>query len=216
MISQYWYRFLNNLGSWPCERNMETVNIFDDLDGKGLDIGHDGEYIFQNGNVIRLNIYPDENIDVVYDGVKIPFDNDTFDKIMLKCVLEHVDDPASILKEASRVLKLNGTMIIEVPFINPIHAAPDDYFRYTPNGLKKLIKDQKLHIASIFYTEDYNWAIKWILWLRLKENGEFGFKFLLKMTLLKYFINPLFLRSKTPNKNNFSQFAYIVKKVHQA
>ena len=58
MISQYWFSFLNNLGSWPCERNMETVNIFDDLDGKGLDIGHDGEYIFQNGNIIRLNIYP--------------------------------------------------------------------------------------------------------------------------------------------------------------
>jgi hypothetical protein len=37
---------------------MESVNIFDDLDGKGLDIGHDGEYIFQNSNVIRLNIYP--------------------------------------------------------------------------------------------------------------------------------------------------------------
>jgi hypothetical protein len=106
-------------------------------------------------------------------------------------------------------------MIIEVPFINPIHAAPDDYFRFTPNGLKKLIKDQKLHNASIFYTEDYNWAIKWILWLRLKENGEFGFKFLLKMTFLKYFINPLFLRSKTPNENNFSQFSYIVKKVYQ-
>ena len=82
--------------------------------------------------------------------------------------------------------------------------------------VKETNKDQKLHIASIFYTEDYNWAIKWILWLRLKENGEFGFKFLLKMTFLKYFINPLFLRSNTPpNENNFSQFAYIVKKVSQ-
>ena len=58
MISQYWFSFLNNLGSWPCERNMETVNIFDDLDGKGLDIGHDGESTFQNGNIIRLIIYP--------------------------------------------------------------------------------------------------------------------------------------------------------------
>ena len=76
----------------------------------------------------------------MYDGVIIPFDNDTFDKIMLKCVLEHVDNPASVLKEASRVLKINGTMIIEVPFINPIHAAPDDFFRYTSNGLKNLLR----------------------------------------------------------------------------
>jgi len=28
------------------------------LDGKGLDIGHDGESTFQNGNIIRLIIYP--------------------------------------------------------------------------------------------------------------------------------------------------------------
>ena len=47
---------------------METVNIFDDLDGKDLDLSHEGEYTFQNGNIIRLNIYPGENIDVVYDG----------------------------------------------------------------------------------------------------------------------------------------------------
>jgi len=37
---------------------METVNIFGDFDGKGLDIGHDGESTFQNGNIIRLIIYP--------------------------------------------------------------------------------------------------------------------------------------------------------------
>jgi hypothetical protein len=37
---------------------MGTVNIFDDLDGKGLDIGHDGEATFKNGNIIRLIIYP--------------------------------------------------------------------------------------------------------------------------------------------------------------
>ena len=103
-------------------------------------------------------------------------------------------------------------MVIEVPFINPVHAAPDDYFRYTPNGLKKLVKDQKLLIDKIFYTEDYNWAIKWLLWQRLKGKGELGFKLLIKMAALKYIISPLFLRSSIPNERNFSQFGFVVKK----
>ena len=177
MISHLWYEILKNLGKWPCARNMESIKIFNGLYGKGLDIGHDGEYTLQSDNITRLNIYPGENIDVVYDGDIIPFEDKTFDKILLRCILEHVNNPESLLKEASRTLKENGVMVIEVPFINPIHAAPIDNFRYTPNGLKKILSDQKLQIDSIFYTEDHNWAIKWLLWQRLKECDEVGLKY---------------------------------------
>ena len=83
---------------------------------------------FKNNNVIRLNIHPGENIDVVSDGTHYPFEDETFDKIMLRCLLEHVDDPKVILKEAARVLKPKGKIVIEVPFINLIHAAPDYFF----------------------------------------------------------------------------------------
>jgi SAM-dependent methyltransferase len=213
MISRLWYNFLKNIGKWPCARNMESIEIFNGLYGKGLDIGHDGEYTFKSDNITRLNIYPGENIDVVYDGDIIPFEDKTFDKILLRCILEHVNNPDSLLKEASRTLKENGVMVIEVPFINPIHAAPIDNFRFTPNGLKIILSAQNLQIDSIFYTEDHNWAIKWLLWQRLKECDEVGLKYLLKFAFLKYFINPLFLRSTTPNEKNFSQFGCIVKKV---
>ena len=214
MISRIWYKFLNNLGKWPCDRNMKSIEIFDGLYGKGLDIGHDGEYTFKSDNITRLNIHPGNNIDVVYDGGIIPFEDKTFDKILLRCVLEHVNDPENLLKEASRILKENGVMVIEVPFINPVHAAPIDNFRFTPNGLKIILINQKLQIDSIFYTEDHNWAIKWLLWQRLKESNEIGLKYFLKFIFLKYFINPLFLRSRTPDEKNFAQFGCIVKKVN--
>ena len=156
-LSHVWYKFLTQLGSFPNNRNMMTVNIFDEIEGKGLDIGHLGNYSFKNNDVVRLNIHPGENIDVVSDGSHYPFEDGTFDKIMLRCLLEHVDDPKEILKEAARVLKLNGKIVIEVPFINPIHAAPDDFFRFTPSGLSKLIQDENLTVDEIFYVEDINW-----------------------------------------------------------
>tara|TARA_B100001250_G_scaffold380638_1_gene372244 strand:- start:3994 stop:4665 length:672 start_codon:yes stop_codon:yes gene_type:complete len=211
-LSRFWYKFLNHLGSFPSPRNMQTVEIFDDLKGKGLDIGHLGDYSFKNNNVIRLNIHAGKNIDVVSDGNHYPFEDETFDKIMLRCLLEHVDDPKVILKEAARILKRKGKIVIEVPFINPIHAAPDDYFRFTPNGLKKIIQDQELIIESLFYVEDYNWAIKWILWQNLKENNAFGFKYLVKMAFLKYIINPILFKQKMPSETNFSSFGIIAIK----
>ena len=191
---------------------MESVNIFDDLDGKGLDIGHNGDYSFKNKNVIKLNIYPGENIDIVANGERMPFDDGRFDKILLRCVLEHVKDPDKVLMEASRVLNHTGKMVIEVPFINPLHGAPEDYFRFSPDGLRKLVEEHGLIVDKIFFTEDINYAIKWLVWQRSKENGELGMKILIKMIALKYIFNPLFLRSGIPNERNFSQFGFVVMK----
>jgi len=58
LFSTKWYEFLNILGEFPNNRNMKTVEIFDELEEKGLDIGHDGNYILKNGNVGRFNIHP--------------------------------------------------------------------------------------------------------------------------------------------------------------
>ena len=114
MISQFWYRFLSHLGEWPCKRNMESVKIFDNIQGKGLDIGHNGDYSFKNDNVTKLNIYPGENIDIVANGESLPFEDGRFDKILLRCVLEHVKDPGKILMEASRVLNRKGKTIAKI------------------------------------------------------------------------------------------------------
>ena len=212
MLGRLWYKLLNTLGEFPNSRNMVMVELFDNISGKGLDIGHDVNYFFKNNNVVTLNIIPGDFIDVVYDGKKIPFSNNTFDKILLRCVLEHVKDPSSILEEASRVLKLDGKMVIEVPFINPLHSIPDDYFRYTPDGLKELINDHNLKLEKVFYTEDTIWAIRWIFWQNLKGEQKLNFTYVIKMFVLKYLINPLFLKQKVPNENNFSQFGFLVKK----
>ena len=99
-LSHYWYKFLTLLGRFPNNRSMMTVDIFDELEGKGLDIGHLGNYSFKNNDVVRLNIHSGENIDVVSDGNHYPFKDETFDRIMLRCLLEHVDEPHKILKEA--------------------------------------------------------------------------------------------------------------------
>jgi methionine biosynthesis protein MetW len=56
---------------------------------------------------------------------RLPFDDDTFDIIMLIEIMEHVYDPVFVLREAYRVLKKGGTLLCTFPnagnFINRLH-----------------------------------------------------------------------------------------------
>jgi len=51
---------------------------------------------------------------VVYDGNKMPFDENSFDVSLLLFVLHHCEDPAAVLKEAMRVSK--RVIVIEDTF----------------------------------------------------------------------------------------------------
>lgn len=49
---------------------------------------------------------------------KLPFDDDFFDIIVINDVLEHLIDPDNLLREAHRVLKGEGVLVISVPNIS--------------------------------------------------------------------------------------------------
>jgi len=48
-----------------------------------------------------------------YDGKKIPYKKDYFDRIILSHVLEHISDPENFLEEMMMKLKKNGVKKME-------------------------------------------------------------------------------------------------------
>ena len=52
---------------------------------------------------------------VVSDCKELPFENESFDVVTLMELLEHIDEPELVLKEAKRVCKKGGSVIITVP-----------------------------------------------------------------------------------------------------
>ncbi len=52
---------------------------------------------------------------VVGDGGKLPFPDDTFDRIIAAEVMEHIPDDEAAAAELSRVLKPGGTLAVTVP-----------------------------------------------------------------------------------------------------
>ncbi len=77
----------------------------------------------------------------VGDGHRLPFPDETFDAVLSFAVLEHVADPAQVVREAARVLKPGGCVYIVVPFLQGYHPAcgsDADYWRFSEAGLCRL------------------------------------------------------------------------------
>ncbi|OGU64570.1 MAG: hypothetical protein A2W30_05645 [Ignavibacteria bacterium RBG_16_36_9] len=47
------------------------------------------------------------------------------------------------IAEIWRILRPGGEIYVEVPFLQPYHSSPDDYYRTTQEGLKFWMKDFK-------------------------------------------------------------------------
>ncbi len=78
---------------------------------------------------------------VVFDGHDIPFEDDSFDGVIVQAVLEHVADPARCVAEIERVLKPHGIIYAETPFMQQVHEGAYDFTRFTHLGHRRLMRD---------------------------------------------------------------------------
>jgi len=84
--------------------------------------------------------------DYFYDGVRLPFDDASFDTVLSVQVLEHTRAPPVLVHEMARVLAPNGTLLLTAPFSFRMHGLPHDYFRFTPHGLRALCEEAGLEV----------------------------------------------------------------------
>lgn len=92
-------------------------------------------------NVVNLDIVPYAATDVLADAESLPFRDASFDGVVTLAALEHVRRPWVVASELVRVLKPGGTLIADVPFLQPVHAFPHHYFNMTSEALRSLFED---------------------------------------------------------------------------
>jgi SAM-dependent methyltransferase len=90
----------------------------------------------------------DRRPDILYDGVKLPFPDRSFDTVLNVQVLEHTPYPGRLVCEMSRVLTDDGLLILVAPFQFRLHEQPHDYFRYSSHGLRHLCEEAGLEVLE--------------------------------------------------------------------
>jgi SAM-dependent methyltransferase len=84
---------------------------------------------------------------VLYDGVHLPFADQSFDLVYSKQVLEHVAHPEPLLAEVARVLRPGGAFAGSTSQLEAFHS--DSRFNYTPFGLAEVMREAGLAVEEM-------------------------------------------------------------------
>ncbi len=150
--------FLNPffLGKSAMFINVKKFSRF--ISGKTLDVGSGSKPYFGLFQEVTTYVGMDieqsghkhdlESIDVFYDGVTFPFEENTFDSLVFFEVLEHVFNPDTFFKQIKKVVKPEGYCLVTIPFVWGEHEQPYDFARYSSFGLKHLFEEHGFEIIE--------------------------------------------------------------------
>lgn len=113
----------------------------------GSGIGAFDHYLSRDIKMVNLDINPFKpNLNVIADAHFLPFKCESFDVVYSIAVLEHARKPWDVADEIERILRPEGYVAFELPFLNIIHDE-DDYFRFTDRGIRSLFDETRFDVV---------------------------------------------------------------------
>lgn len=95
--------------------------------------------LFPNTKYYGCDMRAGPNVDEVFDVEDFGPTIDLLSDMILCCdTLEHVERPWKAVKRMQQALATHGLLVVSVPFIFGVHSYPNDYWRFTTEGLKSL------------------------------------------------------------------------------
>ena len=95
-------------------------------------------------------------MDIISDITSIPQPDASFDAIMCIEVFEHLPEPIAAIKEFSRLLKKNGSLILTAPFCSLTHFAPYHFYSgFNKYFYEKHLPENSFEICEISPNGDY-------------------------------------------------------------
>ncbi|MGH7725994.1 MAG: methyltransferase domain-containing protein [Candidatus Eiseniibacteriota bacterium] len=91
-------------------------------------------------DLIELDVMVGPRTSVVGDAHHLCLADESMDCVVIQAVLEHVLDPHRCVQEIHRVLKADGIVYAETPFLFPRHMGRHDFTRFTYLGHRRLFR----------------------------------------------------------------------------
>ena len=107
-----------------------------------VDVGCGNRRVHED--IICLDFFDYEEVDIVCDARRLPFANKSVDGFVTRYLLEHALEPGYIVEQFHASTKPGGMGMHLVPFLYPFHASPHDYHRYTHKGVELLFHEWEL------------------------------------------------------------------------
>lgn len=108
----------------------------------GGTVGQGAAHLLENPaiTIIETDVVLTSRIDIICDAHQLPFADNSFDGVVVQAVLEHVMDPYVCVREIHRVLKDEGLVYSETPFMQQVHLGKYDFTRFTHLGHRRLFR----------------------------------------------------------------------------
>jgi len=124
------------VGSKDYGNTQKLRPLFDDIEFLGIDM-EDGK-----GVDLVLDLTED------FESIDKKLESRRFKTIICFSVLEHCSNPFKMCKNIEDLLEEDGLVFISAPFSWRIHGYPNDYWRFTPEGIKKLFPGLKFNLSE--------------------------------------------------------------------
>lgn len=115
------------------------------IEGKGMN------KILSNQSIrfINIDISPRSQATIFSDAHDIPLRDQSVEGVIIQAVLEHVINPNRCVEEIYRVLKKEGIVYSEIPFMQQVHEGRYDFTRFTHLGHRVLFKKYKEYDSGL-------------------------------------------------------------------
>jgi SAM-dependent methyltransferase len=102
---------------------------------------------------IGLDISPDTEADVVHDlnAFPYPFEDDSFDQILMQDVIEHVDEPIRVMDELHRIARRGAHIQLRTPHFSSMlaYSDPTHTHYFSAEAIRTLAEPRFSHYTTV-------------------------------------------------------------------
>lgn len=124
-------------------QNVEVPEPIVEFGSLQVEPGQDGDLrpLFEGRRYVGTDLRTGPGVDRVEDLRRLSFHDGEVGTALCLDTLEHCEDPITACRELHRVVVDGGLCVISSVMLFGVHGYPNDYWRFTPGGLRLLLKD---------------------------------------------------------------------------